>query len=60
MAGSATNEKVQRYMSEVMQAAGFEVKAYPYDVFLPSTPGQSMIEIVTPRRQSLTQQEDVL
>ena len=60
VAGSATNEKVQRYMSEVMQAAGFEVKAYPYDVFLPSTPGQSMIEIVTPRRQTLTQQEDVL
>lgn len=60
VAGSATNEEVQRYMSEVMQAAGFEVKAYPYDVFLPSTPGQSMIEIVTPRRQTLTQQEDVL
>ena len=60
MAGSATNEEVQRYMSEVMQAAGFEAEAYPYDVFLPATPGQSMIEIVTPRRQTLTQQEDVL
>ena len=60
VAGSATNEEVQRYMSEVMQAAGFEVEAYPYDVFLPATPGQSMIEIVTPRRQTLTQQEDVL
>jgi len=60
VAGSATNEAVQRYMSTVMNEAGFDVKAYPYDVYLPATPGESHVEIVTPQRHTLTQQEDVL
>lgn len=60
VSGSKTNEVVQNYMSSIMKTAGFEVKAYPYDVFLPSTPGESFIEIVTPNRQTLTQQENVL
>ena len=60
VSGSKTNEVVQNYMSSIMKTAGFEVKAYPYDVFLPSTPGESFIEIVTPSRQTLTQQENVL
>lgn len=60
VAGSATNQAVQRYMSNIMEQAGMEVKAYPYDVFLPATPGTSFVEIVTPVRQTLTQQEDVL
>lgn len=60
VAGSATNEEVQRYMASVMESAGLEVKMYPYDVFLPSTPGESFIEIVTPVRQTLTQKEDIL
>lgn len=60
VAGSATNEAVQRYMSTVMNEAGFDVKAYPYDVYLPATPGESHVEIVTPQRHILTQQEDVL
>ncbi|MGA0987757.1 MAG: M28 family peptidase, partial [Flavobacteriaceae bacterium] len=60
VAGSATNEAVQRYMASVMESAGLEVKSYPYDVYLPSTPGESFIEIVTPVRQTITQQEDIL
>ena len=60
VAGSATNEAVQAYMSSVMESAGLEVKSYPYDVYLPSTPGESFIEIVTPVRQTITQQEDIL
>ena len=60
VAGSATNEAVQAYMSSVMKSAGLEVTSYPYDVYLPSTPGESFIEIVTPVRQTITQQEDIL
>jgi N-acetylated-alpha-linked acidic dipeptidase len=60
VAGSATNEAVQAYMASVMESAGLEVKSYPYDVYLPSTPGESFIEIVTPVRQTITQQEDIL
>jgi len=60
VAGSATNEAVQRYMASVMESAGLEVASYPYDVYLPSTPGESFIEIVTPVRQTITQQEDIL
>jgi N-acetylated-alpha-linked acidic dipeptidase len=60
VAGSATNEAVQAYMSSVMESAGLEVTSYPYDVYLPSTPGESFIEIVTPVRQTITQQEDIL
>jgi N-acetylated-alpha-linked acidic dipeptidase len=60
VAGSETNEAVQNYMSSVMENAGFKVKAYPYDVFLPSSPGESFIEIITPVRETLTQQENIL
>ena len=60
VAGSATNEAVQAYMASVMESAGLEVASYPYDVYLPSTPGESFIEIVTPVRQTITQQEDIL
>jgi N-acetylated-alpha-linked acidic dipeptidase len=60
VAGSSTNEAVQAYMASVMKSAGLEVTSYPYDVYLPSTPGESFIEIVTPVRQTITQQEDIL
>ncbi len=60
VAGSESNKAVQDYMQKVMDQAGFKVKAYPYEVYIPSAPGHSLIEIVTPKRQTLTQQEDVL
>ena len=60
VAGSETNIAVQQYMTEVMEKAGFEVKQYPYDLYLPSTPGSSLIEIVTPSRAVLNQKEDII
>ena len=58
--GSEANTKVQQYMGNVMRKAGFEVKNYPYDVYLPKEPGYSLIEIVTPSRAVLNQKEDIL
>lgn len=58
--GSEANEEVQKYMADVMQNAGFKVKSYPYDVYLPNKPGSSLIEIVTPSRAVLNQKEDII
>ncbi len=60
VAGSKANEEVQKYMATVMQNAGFEVKSYPYDLYLPDKPGSSLIEIVTPTRAVLNQKEDII
>lgn len=60
VAGSKANEAVQTYMSRIMQQAGFDVTAYPYDVYIPSHPGESSVALVTPFRQPLNQQEDLL
>nr|MBI1231894.1 M28 family peptidase [Cytophagales bacterium] len=58
--GSAANERVRAYIEKSMKDAGWEVKSHPYDVYLPKDPGESVVEIVTPRRIPLNQQEDVL
>ena len=58
--GSKANREVQEYMFEVMKNAGFNVKKYPYDVYLPNKPGNSLIEIITPVRDILNQKEDVI
>ena len=50
--GSKANREVQEYMFEVMKNAGFNVKKYPYDVYLPNKPGNSLIEIITPVRDT--------
>ena len=47
-------------MANVMKNAGFEVKNYPYDLYLPNKPGSSLIEIVTPSREILNQKEDII
>lgn len=60
IAGTPENELVQQYMSKVMTEAGMEVIHYPYDVFLPNKPGTSELEIITPVRMKLSQQEAVL
>ena len=60
VAGSKSNELVRDYINDIMDKAEFKVKKYPYDVYIPSSPGESLIEIVTPKRQTLTQQEDIL
>jgi N-acetylated-alpha-linked acidic dipeptidase len=60
VAGSENNKMVQDYIYNIMDKATFKVEQYPYDVYIPATPGVSLIEIVTPKRQTLTQQEDIL
>ncbi len=58
--GSAANEKVARYLRQTMEAAGWKVDTYPYDVYLPKEPGESFVEIISPKRQPLNQQENVI
>ena len=58
--GSEGNAEVIRYIGQVMDDAGFKVTNYPYDVYLPNKPGQSLIEIVTPSRDVLNQKEDII
>jgi N-acetylated-alpha-linked acidic dipeptidase len=58
--GSAANERVKAYLEKVMNDAGWDIQAYPYDVYLPKDPGVSYVEIVSPRRIPLNQQEDIL
>lgn len=60
IAGTPANEKVRDYLYEVSQAAGWKAELYPYDVYLPTGPGESAVEIVQPIRQPLNQQEYVL
>ncbi|RZS97204.1 M28 family peptidase [Cecembia calidifontis] len=59
-AGSAANEKVKDYMVETMQKAGWDVKVYPYDVYLTKGQGESLIELVYPIRKPLNQQEYIV
>ncbi|TFV97768.1 M28 family peptidase [Algoriphagus kandeliae] len=60
IAGTPENELVQQYMKQIMEGAGMEVKLYPYDVYLPNDPGKSELEIISPVRMKLSQQEQIL
>ncbi|PSL07108.1 N-acetylated-alpha-linked acidic dipeptidase [Cecembia rubra] len=60
VAGSEANEKVKDYMVSTMQKAGWEVKVYPYDVYLTKGQGESLIELVYPIRKPLNQQEYII
>jgi N-acetylated-alpha-linked acidic dipeptidase len=60
VAGTPANEKVRDYMAEAMKAAGWEVNVYPYDLYLSKGPGESLVEVVTPIRMPLNQQEYIL
>lgn len=60
IAGTKANEDVRDYLVRVMQAAGWQTKLYPYDVYLPSDPGTSLVEMVTPKRSPLNQKEYIL
>lgn len=59
-AGTAANERVKDYMVDIMKKAGLDVSVYPYDVYLSIGSGESLIELVTPIRMPLNQQEDIL
>ncbi|MFT4831668.1 MAG: N-acetylated-alpha-linked acidic dipeptidase [Psychroserpens sp.] len=60
VAGSKANEEVRDYMANVMKNAGMKVELYPYDIYMSKNPGNSLIELVTPIREPLNQQEFIL
>ncbi|MDR7128284.1 N-acetylated-alpha-linked acidic dipeptidase [Algoriphagus sp. 4150] len=57
IAGTPENEEVAAYLTSVMSKAGMEATSYPYDVYLPNDPGESLLEIITPDQITLSQQE---
>ncbi|WP_437399984.1 M28 family peptidase [Flagellimonas lutimaris] len=60
IAGTEANEKVADYMANVMEKAGMKVDLYPYDIYMSTSGGSSSVELVTPFRMPLNQQEDIL
>ncbi|MDA8686482.1 M28 family peptidase [Robiginitalea sp.] len=60
LAGTPANERVADYLVRVMEGAGMSVKRYPYDVYMSLDGGTSSVELVTPTRMPLNQQENIL
>tara|TARA_R110002051_G_scaffold257435_3_gene316409 strand:+ start:203 stop:2296 length:2094 start_codon:yes stop_codon:yes gene_type:complete len=60
VSGNKANEVVRDYLSKVMRTAGLDVALYPYDIYMSKEPGNSIVELVTPVRQPLNQQEYIL
>jgi len=60
IAGTPANEKVKDYIVSSMSAAGLQVKTYPYEVYMSSDPGESLVEVITPEGIVLDQQEKAL
>ncbi len=60
VAGNKANEDVRDYMAKVMREAGLEVQLYPYDIYMSKEPGESIVELVTPVRLPLNQQENII
>jgi N-acetylated-alpha-linked acidic dipeptidase len=56
IAGTPENEEVIRYMSDVMESAGLDVRLYHYDVWL-AEPGTVEIELISPERITLPNKE---
>lgn len=60
IAGTPENEAVATYMTQIMSYAGMTVVSYPYDVYLPNDPGESLLQIVGPETMTLSQQEGAI
>lgn len=60
VAGSDANNRVAAYMAEAMEKAGWSVESHPYDIYLPTGPGEIAIELVTPVRLPLNNKEYIL
>ena len=60
LAGSPANVRVADYMEKSMRQAGFKVERPPYDIYLPTGPGEIALELVTPVRMPLNIKEFVL
>ncbi|PHN02642.1 M28 family peptidase [Flavilitoribacter nigricans] len=59
-AGTPENKAVADYMQKVMADAGLQSEQFPYDIYLPTGPGEIEIELVTPIRMPLNNQEYIL
>lgn len=59
-AGTPENKAVADYMQKVMADAGLKSEQFPYDIYLPTGPGEIKIELVTPIRMPLNNQEYIL
>ncbi len=59
-AGTPANFRVADYMARVMAQAGMTVERPPYDIYLPTGPGEVQLEIVTPIRMPLNIKEYIL
>jgi N-acetylated-alpha-linked acidic dipeptidase len=58
--GSAAQVEVGHYLSRAMKAAGFSVRDYPYDVYLPQLTDDVEAHIVTPVARRLNNREKAL
>ena len=58
--GSEANIRVGEYISDAMDRAGLEVERFPYDVYVPEPGGQIEVALVTPNRQPLNGQENIV
>lgn len=58
--GSAAQVEVGHYLSRAMKAAGFSVRDYPYDVYLPQLTDDVEAHIVTPVAMRLNNREKAL
>lgn len=58
--GSAAQVEVGHYLGRVMKAAGFTVRDYPYDVYLPQLTDDVEAHIVTPVQMRLNNREAAL
>ncbi len=60
LAGTPANKRVADYIERAMSKAGFVVERPPYDIYLPTGPGEVALEIVTPIRMPLNNKEYIL
>lgn len=59
-AGSPASQRVVQYLQDQMRDAGLEVATYDYEVYIPAEPGTNRVEIVSPIRLPLNNQEYIL
>ena len=60
VAGTEQNKAVMEYIHKAMRNTGMQTDIYPYDVYMPETPGIASAFIVSPNRIPLNIQEDIL
>ncbi|NND08472.1 MAG: M28 family peptidase [Saprospiraceae bacterium] len=59
-AGTPENKAVADYIQKVMADAGMQSVQHPYDIYLPTGPGDIAVELVMPIRMPLNNQEYLL